>query len=125
MKIIFILLFFLNFISFSQQITIEGIVIDSETNKPLINANVYLLAEAGIGTTTDEYGIFKLEETFDDTDIFIISYIGYETQRIHIAELVNIPSVPTSDGGTMYTFALDRKIIPTQTVLVEASVGKK
>jgi iron complex outermembrane receptor protein len=125
MKIFFILLFFLNFISFSQQITIEGIVIDSETNKPLINANVYLLAEAGIGTTTDEYGIFKLEETFDDTDIFIISYIGYETQRIHIAELVNIPSVPTSDGGTMYTFALDRKIIPTQTVLVEASVGKK
>jgi iron complex outermembrane receptor protein len=125
MKILIILFAFIHSISIAQQISIEGIVKDSETNKPLVNANVYITTGEDIGTITNEQGIFKLKGIIENNDILLISYVGYETKRITISELFKIPSVPTSDGGVIYSFNLNKKIIPSQTVLVEASIGKK
>ena len=109
MKIL-IILYFLHFISFAQRISIEGYVKDSETGNPLINANVYFLAGKGLGAATNEQGFFKLKEIFEISDTLLISYVGYETKRISMAELFGIPSVPTSDGGVIYNFYLNKKI---------------
>jgi iron complex outermembrane receptor protein len=125
MKFLIILFFFLNFQIFAQPLTIAGWILDSERKSPLERANILLFADEKIGTSSDKNGEFSLTANVDPTDYLIISYVGYVTRKIFISELFNIPSVPTSDGTVLYSIFLDKKIIPSQTVLVEASVGRK
>ncbi len=96
-----------------------------ETSSSLQDANITLISETTKGTTTDKNGEFKLFAELKPSDKLIISYVGFETRSITITELSNIPSTPTSDGGVFYLFYLDSKIISSQTVLVEATVGKQ
>jgi len=125
MKILIVLFLCLNYAVFAQQITIWGKVVDIETNNGLQDANVVVISETTKGTTTDKNGEFKLIADVKTSDKLIISYVGFETKSITISELDNISSTPTSDGGVFYLFYLDNKIIPSQTVLVEATVGKQ
>lgn len=110
-KIILLFLFFASVI-FSQQKEISGIVIDSESLLPLQNANVFLVSSK-TGTTTDRHGKFSLASSID-SDTLIISYLGYKQIRI-----------PVSQIKFNQTFPLERIILPSQSVLVEASIGKK
>lgn len=110
-KIILLLLFFVSVI-FSQQKDISGIVIDSESLLPLQNANVFLVSSKS-GTTTDRQGKFSLISS-SDLDTLIISYLGYDQIKI-----------PVSQIKLNQTFTLNRIILPSQTVLVEASIGTK
>ena len=109
-----IILLFLIFASafFSQQREISGIVIDSESLLPLQNANVFL-ASSKLGTTTDQQGKFSLTSS-NDSDTLIISYLGYKQVKIPVSQII-----------LNQKFSLDRIILPSQTVLVEASIGKK
>lgn len=109
-----IILLFLLFVSvvFPQQREISGIVIDSESLIPLQNANVFL-ASSKLGTTTDQQGKFSLTSSYD-SDTLIISYLGYKQVKI-----------PVSQIKLNQKFSLDRIILPSQTILVEASIGKK
>mgnify|MGYP005848905257 FL=1 len=109
-----IILLFLIFASafFSQQREISGIVIDSESLLPLQNANVFL-ASSKLGTTTDQQGKFSLTSS-NDSDTIIISYLGYKQVKIPVSQII-----------LNQKFSLDRIILPSQTVLVEASIGKK
>lgn len=125
MKILIVLFLCLNFSLFAQQLTIWGMVVDRETHSGLQDANVVLISETTKGTITDKNGEFKLIVDVNPSDKLIISYVGFETRSITITELNNIPSTPTSDGSVYYLFYLDNKIIPSQTVLVEATLGKK
>ncbi len=123
---IFIILFLFSFLSlFAQQITIRGKVVDSETSLPLSNANIYLSAGNGTGTVSDRNGEFSFSANIKQNDFLTISYVGYEKIKISIENLSDFPSVTASDGKLIYTFYLNRKIIPSQTVLIEASIGKK
>jgi len=124
MKILIVLFLCLNFSVFAQQLTIWGRVVDRETNRGLQDANVVLISETTEGTTTDRNGEFKLIADVKPSDKLIISYVGFEKKSIIVTELDNIPSTPTSDGSAYYLFYLDNKIISSQTVLVEATVGK-
>lgn len=109
-----IILLFLLFVSalFPQQREISGIVIDSESLLPLQNSNVFL-SSSKLGTTTDQQGKFSLTSS-NDSDTLIISYLGYKQVKI-----------PVSQIKLNQKFSLDRIILPSQTVLVEASIGKK
>ncbi|MGQ9798693.1 MAG: TonB-dependent receptor [Ignavibacterium sp.] len=110
-KIILLFLIFASAI-FAQQREISGIVIDSESLLPLQNANVFL-ATTKLGTTTDRQGKFSLISS-SDSDTLIISYLGYDQIKI-----------PVSQVKLNQTFTLNRVILPSQTVLVEASIGMK
>lgn len=110
-KIILLFLFF--FVSaFSQQKDLVGIIVDSETSLPLQNANIFLTFSKA-GTTSNYQGEFRLKDVFGN-DTLIISYVGYKQLRL-----------PVSEVQTNQTFSLERIILPSQTVLVEASIGKK
>ena len=123
---IFIILFLLSFLElFAQQITIRGKIVDSETSLPLSNANIYLSSNNSTGTISDKNGEFLLTANVDKNDFITISFVGYETKNILVEKINDVPSVTMPDGKVIYTFYLKRKIIPSQTVLVEASVGKK
>uniref|UniRef100_A0A7V3E7A4 TonB-dependent receptor n=1 Tax=Ignavibacterium album TaxID=591197 RepID=A0A7V3E7A4_9BACT len=109
-SIILFLLFALSI--FPQEKELSGIVLDSETLIPLQNANIYL-SQSRSGTTSDRFGKFTLKN-FSDSDTVIISYLGYKQIRI-----------PASQFQTEQNFYLERIILPSQTVLVEASIGRK
>ncbi len=108
-----IILLFLFLFHFSQaQQSISGYVFDSESNKPLSNANIYL-SKSNVGSTSDNKGQFFISLKVPE-DTIIISYLGYKAKRIYVKDFPN--------NTIVY---LDRIILPSQTVLVEASVGKK
>lgn len=114
MKKIIILSLFLCFEIFPQIKNVKGIVFDSDSRMPLQSANI-IIKGTNIGTSTDENGLFSLEYNFSDSSIIVISFIGYKTKEVLIAknkaDEINIP--------------LESKILSSQTILIEASVGKK
>ena len=62
--------------AFSQ--TVKGIIIDSDTNEPLIGAHAYLLHNWRKGAITNLEGKFELNlEPKDMKDSLIISYVGF------------------------------------------------
>ena len=69
---------------FSQD-PLSGVVQYQENKKtyPLIGASVFW-KNTTIGTVTDEEGTFRLERT-PDTEILIISYIGFKTDTLKIS----------------------------------------
>ena len=65
---------------FAQNGTIKGIVIDKQSETPLIGATIELLGQSsGVGVITDENGRFILENTPVGRQVIRVSYIGYES----------------------------------------------
>jgi len=67
---------------------IKGRVVDAESKTPLPFVNV-LLKCTSTGATTNEDGSFQFNGIFVSDDQVVFSYIGYESQVISIASLVN------------------------------------
>ncbi len=62
---------------------LQGRVMDAETGEPLIGATVQVKGTS-MGTITDAKGNFRLSVP-DDAETLVISYIGFETQEVSIA----------------------------------------
>jgi iron complex outermembrane receptor protein len=114
MKYLVILFFFLNVFIFPQNITIKGKVVDSETLKPLPSANI-IIVDKGIGTASENDGSFILSGVFNRDDILRASFVGYSTVQF---------SLKDKDLQKLIIKLLPQ-IIPSQTVFVEGSIGKK
>jgi hypothetical protein len=63
------IILFLLFLSqiFPQDITLKGIVTDSESDHPLVNANIFI-SEKKLGTISDVNGHFRLSGEIKITD---------------------------------------------------------
>ncbi|WP_235298324.1 SusC/RagA family TonB-linked outer membrane protein [Portibacter marinus] len=68
------------FFAYSQKM-ITGIVVDEETQDPLIGATVVAKNDIGNGTTTDIDGSFQLQVD-EAEDAIIISYTGYRDKEV-------------------------------------------
>lgn len=110
---IILFLFFVTQI-LSQEISISGNIKDAETGNPLVNANIFISGKT-IGTVSDAKGNFKLSNEIKTTDTLIISFIGY-AQKI-------IPLIDQSDLASI-NVRMERIILPSQSVLIEAAFGK-
>lgn len=75
---------------FSQTQTVRGIILDQDSQVPLIGATIQLIGETSIGTTSDFDGTFRLENIPTGRQSFTIQYLGYESQSLE--ELVITPS---------------------------------
>ncbi len=64
MKILVILFLFLNLFVFGQEKTLNGLVSDAETEKPLPNTNVLLIGQETTGKITDGDGYFSITREF-------------------------------------------------------------
>ncbi len=113
-NLVILFLFFCGAI-FPQNINLRGKVVDSETFEPLPNANVFIEGKQ-IGTTTKTNGEFDLKGNFTKDDVLVASFIGYSTLRL---SLKNINPNETLE------IKLQPKVLPSQTVLVEGSIGKE
>lgn len=72
--------------AFAQGITVKGVVKDN-TGEPVIGANV-LVKNTTNGTITDFDGNFTLNA--NKGDIVVISFIGYKTQELPAAAMMNV-----------------------------------
>lgn len=72
--------------SFAQQITVNGVVQDTQS-EPIIGANILVKGTAN-GTITDLDGNFQL--TTDADAMLVISFIGYQTQELPAQPVMNI-----------------------------------
>jgi len=125
MKILISFLLVFNFTVLGQHITIEGKVVDTETKLLLADANISILNQNGIGTSTDEKGKFSLDINRSSSDTLVISFIGYETEIISLKEFLILSDIEIAKDKINYTFELTPKLIPSQTIFVESTIGKK
>jgi len=114
MKKMIILLIVISFQIYSQINSIKGIVIDSESKLPLQLANL-IVKGSSLGTSTNKEGKFSLSGNFEDKDSLVVSFVGYKKIEIPIYDF-------KSDG---LLIILEKIFLPSQTILIEASVGKK
>ncbi|MBK7629397.1 MAG: TonB-dependent receptor [Ignavibacteriales bacterium] len=114
MKKLFILFLFLSFQIFPQLKSITGIVNDSESKSLLQYANV-VIRGTNVGTATDDKGKFAVTGDFTNYDTLVISYVGYKKFEKIISDIENQPLI----------VELQKIILPSQTILIEASVGKQ
>lgn len=94
---------------YAQQTTIEGKVIDDDTQEPLVNANV-LVKGKDKGTVTDVEGSFSLTVEESNKVVLAISYVGYEETEKAITDF-------TKD----HSISLAKTAIPGQEIVVTAS----
>ncbi|MEM6967366.1 MAG: TonB-dependent receptor, partial [Bacteroidota bacterium] len=67
-----------------------GRVIDKFTNEPLSFANVYI-QKTQEGVSTDEAGFFDFKIKIRPTDTVVISYVGYQEQKIAAQKIADRP----------------------------------
>jgi iron complex outermembrane receptor protein len=94
---------------------IKGKIVNSETNLPLTNANVFIMYK-NIGTQSGIQGEFSITGNIQEGDILKVSYIGFTTLKITLIK---------SDFTQQLLIYLTPAIIPAQSVLIEASVGEE
>ena len=71
----------------SAQNVLNGSVVDSETQEPLIGVNLYFLSDFSKGTTTDFNGKFQLKlHSGQISDTLLISYVGYAERLIAVKD---------------------------------------
>lgn len=108
MKYIFSVLLLLAIPSIYAQNTLKGSVTDTNTNEPLIFANIYL-PQLEKGATTDDKGNFALKNIPKGTYSVIVSIIGYET----LSQNISFP----------YSNSLDFKLIPSAIEMEEIIIS--
>ena len=70
----------------SSQTSIRGKVLDKEHGDVLIGANVQIQG-SNQGTTTDWDGTFSIETELQPPFDLVVTYLGYQSGTVHIAEL--------------------------------------
>ena len=89
----FMLFSSLTFYMYAQEKTIQGIVVD-ETNEPVLGASVIVRGTTN-GVVTGLDGDFSIKA--NDSDVLVISYIGYSEQSIQVSGRTNIRVVLVED----------------------------
>lgn len=74
-----------------SQSTVLGYVVDSDTKEPLIYCHI-MIASRDKGTITNEDGEFELSGVIPG-DTVVVSYIGYHSKRLSIADLMHTPII--------------------------------
>ena len=96
MKKIFLLLFFMPFIFFSQTDgTLNGYVYDSESEMPLLGANI-IIEGLEKGAVSDENGFFEILDINPKTYNLIVSYVGYQSKK-SITQLLKVKESDVRD----------------------------
>ena len=98
MRKLLLLLFF--GILIGQDVSISGLVVDSETNNPIIDANIFV-PDSDFGAATDYQGNFKIENLENKNYTIIASALGYKDSIVTINSESNliIKLVPSSIMG--------------------------
>lgn len=111
-------LFFFPILMFGQNQTIRGVVLDKQSETPLVGATVQVLDLGdGMGATTDAEGNFALKNIPVGRQNLRVTYIGYEPQTV--------PNVLVTAGKeVLLTLKLEESFTKMDEVVVVATVNK-
>ncbi len=103
---------------FSQSGTIQGIVIDYQSEITIIGATIELLSSDDVvGTTTDEDGHFVLSNVPLGRNVIRISYLGYES--------ITLPNIDVTTGkDVLVNISLKEQINTLSEIVVLAKSTK-
>lgn len=110
----FIIPFLFSLHLLAQQISVSGSVIDIATGAPLPGTNLLLKSDPNIGTVTDAKGFFSFSFPSSKEPSILVSYLGYYSQEIFVSDT----------GRADFIIYLKLKILTSQTVMIEATLGK-
>ena len=114
MKHLIMFLLLLSTLTNAQNI-LKGYVKNDLKEYALEGANIFL-ENSEIGTASDENGYFQLPVDLKTDHVLVISFIGYKTLKV---DLLNY------DFSKTHTFALQEKILTSQTVLIEGAIANR
>lgn len=115
-KIILIFTFLCTAIGFSQTGIIKGIVLDKQSEGPLVGATVELLdQQADTGVITDLDGRFTIKDVPVGRQIVRVSYIGFENTTIPNIEVTTGKDVLLTISLIESFNQLDEVIVTTET----------
>ena len=102
----------------AQTSTLRGVVLDKQSETPLIGATLQVLqAEPAIGATTDADGRFVLRQVPVGRQTVRVTYLGYETQTV--------PNVLVTAGKEVQLdIRLEESFAAMQEVVITAEVNK-
>ncbi|MFV9551608.1 carboxypeptidase-like regulatory domain-containing protein [Algibacter sp. PT7-4] len=88
--ILYIALFFISAISYSQSTgSISGKLVDFESNnEPLMFAKI-TIKETGTEVLSDEKGFFKFDNLIDGEYTLVSSFVGYQTKELKVKSNTN------------------------------------
>jgi len=95
-------------ILFSQNNILSGKVTDAKTMEPLFGVNV-ILENTFIGTSSDEFGGFKIENVPNGSYSISFSMIGYKKQSIEV------------ESGSTVNIELEQDVLTSPSVIVTAT----
>ncbi len=110
-SIFFILCILLYSISALAQNTVRGVIVDKDTDEPLIGVTIFSETE-GVGTATDLDGSFVLKLKNINQGQLKISYVGYKTIDIEVKPNLGI-------------ITLESQVIGLKDVVVTSSMAVK
>ena len=94
--LLYLLLMNASFLAVAQTGVVEGIVVDTDINEPLVGANV-VLEGTTIGTITDVDGKFIIRSLPEGKQTLVVSYVGYDPMDYP----VNVVANQTTKVGTI------------------------
>ena len=116
-KILFIIVFLTTSFAFSQTGVIRGKIVDKQSEKPIVGANVQL-AGSETAKITDENGNFKLTEIPLGRQTVIISYVGYDEATISDIEV-------TTGKDIILSVQISEKFSTLDEVIITSSGASK
>ncbi len=84
-KLLLVILLINSVATYAQQVNLTGSIKDSETNEPIIGANISIKGKMA-GTITDAKGNFTFTSTVNVPLTLVVSVIGYQRQEVEVTD---------------------------------------
>ena len=81
----------------AQTRVVRGTVVSSDDGEPIIGAYVYVDGASKVGTMTDLDGNFVLDKVPQNAKNLVVSFMGYEEQKVPVRDNVRVALKPDSE----------------------------
>ena len=112
----------------AQTRTVRGTVVSADDGDPITGAYVYVEGANMIGTMTDLDGNFVLDKVPANAQNLVVSFMGYEEQKVAVKETLRIALKPDSEileqAVVTGMTSVDRRIFSGSSVKVDAEEAK-
>ena len=108
-------------VTFGDELTIEGIVLDADSYDPIVGATI-LLKESDAGTITDKQGAFSISVPANSTKTLVFSFLGKSSYEVAFTQSGSLKVLLSKDGSeNSHSFAARKgvKFSSVEEMLVE------